>query len=127
MLKIWLGVFLIALLLISVLAFVPNNRWVRRALLGLALSILLFSSYFFFSPYQNCLRGLGYVDDFSLEEFVEGVVDELVDDQPDSDPTRIDANEKPFTNAMGSLNTKYDTDGSPRVDIEGVCDSRTWW
>ena len=127
MLKIWLGVFLIALLLVSVLAFLPNNRWIRRALLGLALSVVLFLSYFFFSPYQNCLRGLGYVDDFSLEEFVEEVAEEFLDDQTDSDPTRIDKDETPFTNAMGSLNTNYDTDGSPYSDITGVCDSRTWW
>ena len=127
MLKIWLGIFLIALLLVSVLAFLPNNRWIRRALLGLALSVVLFFFYFFFSPYQNCLRGLGYVDDFSLEEFVEGVVEEFVDDQTDSEPTLIDKDETPFTDAMGSLNTNYDTDGSPYSNIPGVCDSRTWW
>ena len=127
MLKIWLGVFLVALLLISVLAFVPHNRWVRRALLGLALSVALFFSYFFFSPYQNCLRGLGYVDDFSLEEFVEGIVDDFVGDQTDSETTPTDASETPFTDAMGSLSKNYDTDGSPYRDIEGVCDSRTWW
>ncbi|MBT3706394.1 MAG: hypothetical protein HOG18_05975 [Proteobacteria bacterium] len=127
MIKIWLGVFLVALLLISVLAFLPNNRWVRRALLGLALSVVIFSSYFFFSPYENCLRGLGYVDDFSLEEFVEEIVDEFADDQTDSEPTPTDASETPFTDAMGSLNTTSNANGRPFGDIKGVCDSRTWW
>ena len=58
---------------------------------------------------------------------MEEVAEEFLDDQTDSDPTLIDKDETPFTDAMGSLNTNYDTDGSPYSNIPGVCDSRTWW